>query len=138
MPAQTLPERWFLVDATDKIVGRAATTIAKLLMGKDQPSYNPAVAAKTNVIVINAEKVKFSGKKISDKTYYKHTGYLGGVRATTPERLLEGKQPESVLERAIYGMLPKNKLRHVMMGRLRVFAGDTHPHGGQNPIPFSL
>jgi len=138
MPSQHLPERWFLVDVEGKIMGRAATKIAKLLMGKDHPAFNPGVDAKTNVIVINADKVKLSGNKMEGNTYYKHTGYLGGIRETTPAKILEGKKPTDLVTRMVYGMLPKNKLRHVMMNRLRVFVGTEHPHNGQNPVIITL
>lgn len=138
MPSHQLQERWLLVDANDQIVGRLATKLAVLLMGKDQASYNPAVDSKTNLIVINAEKVKFSGNKTEDKKYYKHSGYLGNLKTTTPERILDGKNPQDVLKKAIYGMLPKNKLRPVMMDRLRLFVGTEHPHAGQSPVEVKI
>lgn len=134
MPTHTLTERWLLIDAAGATTGRIATKIAHLLMGKDQASYNHAVDAKTNVIVINAEQIKLTGAKLTDKMYYKHSGYMGGLTSTTPEKVLEGKHAERVLESAIYGMLPKNKLRHVMMKRLKLYKGDTHPHTAQTPV----
>ncbi len=138
MPAHLLAERWFLIDASDAVVGRLAVVIAKLLMGKDLPSYNPGVDAKTNVIVINAGGVRFTGNKHEDKQYVRHTGYLGGLKVTTPKRVLEGKQPEEVLRKAVYGMVPKNKLRHNLMDRLKLYNTAEHPHGGQQPVVITL
>ncbi|AKM84754.1 MAG: 50S ribosomal protein L13, large subunit ribosomal protein L13 [candidate division Kazan bacterium GW2011_GWA1_50_15] len=132
-----LPERWLLVDADGQIVGRVATAIAKLLMGKDQPQYNSAVDAKTNVVVINAQAVKFSGKKTSDKTYSHHTGYLGHLK-TRSVAMMMAKQPTKVLGQAVSGMLPKNKLRKVMLGRLKIYADAAHPHEGQQPVQVKL
>lgn len=129
---QSLTERWFLVDASGQVLGRLATGIAKLLMGKDLSGFNPAVDAKTNVVVINAEAIKLTGKKLSDKTYSRHTGYLGGLKTQTAGKLLE-QHPTRVLEHAIKGMLPTNKLRTVMMNRLKLYAGQEHPHSGQQP-----
>lgn len=138
MPSHQLTERWLLIDANNLVVGRLATKIAVMLMGKDLATYNPAVDSKTNVIVINSEKVRFTGNKTADKKYYKHTGYLGSLKETTPERIFEGKKPETVLEKAVYGMLPKNKLRPVMMERLRLYVGSDHPHAGQSPVEVKI
>lgn len=128
-----LPERWFLIDATDQVVGKLATKIAILLMGKDNATYGPSVDAKTNVVVINSEAIKLTGNKLTDKLYYTHTGYLGSTRSKTPENILASSKPYEVLEKAVYGMLPKNKLRHVMMDRLKLYVGGEHPHAGQAP-----
>jgi large subunit ribosomal protein L13 len=133
-----LPERWFLVDAKDQIVGRLATKVAVLLMGKDNATYGPSVDAKTNVIVINSEAIKLTGNKLEGKQYHTHSGYLGSLKTTTPAKILAGKQPTRVLEKAIHGMLPKNKLRPLMMERLKLYAGGEHPHAGQQPVPVSL
>ncbi len=138
MPSHKLTERWFLVDATGATAGRLATKIAHLLMGKDLASYNHAVDAKTNVIVINSGQIKFTGDKMGDKMYYKHRGYFGSLKSTTPEKILEGKHPERVLESAIYGMLPKNKLRHVMMKRLKLYPTSEHPHTAQTPVTITF
>lgn len=138
IPSHKLPERWFVIDAKDQVVGRLATKIAILLMGKDNATFGPSVDAKTNVIVINAEAIKFSGAKMTEKLYYKHTGYLGSTRSKTPEDILSGSQPTGVLEKAIYGMLPKNKLRHIMMDRLKLYAGSEHPHAGQAPVEVKI
>ncbi|RLC37898.1 50S ribosomal protein L13 [candidate division Kazan bacterium] len=138
IPSHQLTERWFLVNADGQIVGKMATTIAKLLMGKDQPQFNPAVDARTNVVVINAEKIKFSGKKLEDKKYYHHSGYPGGTKVKTPQDVLGSSSPARVLIHAVTGMLPKNKLRQVMLKRLKVFVGDKHPHTGQNPVELKI
>lgn len=130
--------RWLVIDAGGQIVGKLATAVAKFLMGKDQASFNRAVDAKTNVIIINADKVKFTGQKMQKKEYVRHTGYPGGIRKTTPEKILGSNNPERVVIHAISGMLPKNKLCNVMLGRLYVYAGDSHPHGGQNPIKIDI
>jgi len=133
IPSHQLTERWLLLDVSGQIVGKAATVISKLLMGKDQPQFNPAVDSKTNVVVINAEKIKFSGKKLENKKYYHHSGYPGGLKTETPQDVLDGPYPTRILVRAVTGMLPKNKLRNVMLRRLKVFVGSEHPHTGQNP-----
>lgn len=133
-----LPERWFLIDATDQVVGKLATKIAVLLMGKDNATFGPSVDAKTNVVVINSEAIKFTGNKMTDKLYYSHTGYLGSTRSKTPENILASSKPYEVLEKAVYGMLPKNKLRHVMMGRLKLYVGAEHPHAGQAPVEVKI
>lgn len=138
MPAHQLNERWFVVDVKDRVLGRVATEIAKRLMGKDLSTFNGAVDAKTNVVVVNAGEIKLTGAKLEDKKYYKHSGYLGHLKTTTAGKILEGKKPEDVLTKSVYGMLPKNKLRHVMMKRLRVFAGPEHVHTGQNPETLEI
>lgn len=138
IPSQDLTERWLLVDASDQIVGRFTSIIAKLLMGKDQATFNPATDSKTNVVIINAEKIKFSGKKLTAKEYHKHSGYPGGLTTRTAEEVLAGPNPTRIITHAVSGMLPKNKLRNVMMRRLKVFVGSEHPHAGQNPIEFKL
>jgi len=138
MPSQTLPERWFLVDAKDKVPGRLAVKVTKLLMGKDKATFNRAVDAKTNVVIINAGSIKFTGNKLAGKTYVSHSGYPGGLREKTPAQVLAGSFPTRVVSHAIAGMLPKNKLGTVMLKRLKVYAGSEHPHAGQNPITVDL
>ncbi|OGB73391.1 50S ribosomal protein L13 [candidate division Kazan bacterium RIFCSPHIGHO2_01_FULL_44_14] len=137
IPSHQLPERWFLVDAKDRVLGRLATGIAKLLMGKDMPQFNGAVDAKTNVIVVNAETVKLTGNKLLAKTYSRHSGYPGGLKTRTAQQLID-QHPTRVLEHAVDGMLPKNKLRHVLMNRLKIYAGAEHPHVGQQPKPVNI
>ena len=132
-----LPDRWFLVDADGRVLGRLATGIAKLLMGKDRPQFNRAVDAKTNVVVVNASAVKLTGNKLAQKLYHRHSGYTGGLKTKTAQALLVG-QPTRVLEKAVAGMLPKNKLRYVMLNRLKIYAGADHPHIGQQPTAITL
>lgn len=138
IPSQDLTERWILVDVSGQIVGKVTTVIAKLLMGKDQATFNPATDSKTNVVVINAEKVKFTGNKMATKEYHKHSGYPGGLKSRTAEHIIAGPNPTRIITNAVSGMLPKNKLRNVMMRRLKVFVGGEHPHAGQNPVAFKL
>jgi large subunit ribosomal protein L13 len=131
--AATVEKKWVLIDADGLVVGRVASIIASILRGKNKPSYTPHVDCGDNVIVINADKVKFTGKKMTDKVYYKHTGYAGGIKETTPAKILEGRFPERVLEKAIERMIPRGPLGRQQMRNLRVFAGTDHPHEGQNP-----
>ena len=138
MPSHLLAERWFLVDAKDQVLGRLAVKIAKLLMGKDNASFNRAVEAKTNVIVVNAKYIKLTGNKLSGKVYLSHTGYPGGLKAKTASEVLSGSRPTEVVRHAVAGMLPKNKLQNVALGRLKIYAETEHPHAGQNPISVKL
>lgn len=130
-------EKWWLVDADQQIVGRLAARIAKVLQGKTRPTYAPHTKNGDFVVVVNAEKVIFTGNKLTEKTYYAHSGYPGGVRATTPERLLS-QRPEEVLRKAVWGMMPKTRLGRALMKRLRIFAGPNHDHQAQNPQPLAL
>ncbi len=138
MPSQKLTERWFVADAKDQVVGRLAVKIAKLLMGKDQASFNRAVEAKNNIIIINAELVKLTGNKLAKKIYTTHTTYPGGLNTKTAGEILAGKNPTRVVRHAIAGMLPKNKLHNKLLERLKIYVGETHPHGGQNPVKIDL
>ncbi len=128
---------WYLVDATGKTLGRLATEIARILMGKHKPTYTPHVDGGDFVVVVNAEKVFVTGKKLEKKIYYKHTLYPGGLKKMTLREMLE-KKPEEVIRLAVRGMLPKNKLRDRRMKRLKVYAGPEHPHSAQNPKPIEL
>jgi large subunit ribosomal protein L13 len=128
-----IDKKWILIDAENMVVGRLATVIATRLRGKHLPSFTPHMDCGDNVIVINAEKVKFTGKKRGDKTYYRHTGSPGGIKETTPEKILEGRFPERVLELAVKRMLPRGPLGRQQMGNLRVYAGSDHPHTAQSP-----
>ncbi len=134
---EDVQREWFIVDATGKTLGRLATEIAKVLMGKHKPTYTPHVDGGDFVVVINAEKVFVTGKKLTDKIYYKHTGYMGHLKETTLKEMLE-KKPEEVIRLAVRGMLPKNKLRDKRMKRLKVYAGPEHPHKAQNPKPLKV
>ena len=131
-PAE-VEKKWHIVDATDLVVGRAAVVIANVLRGKHKPSFTPHVDCGDNVIVINSEKVAFTGKKLQDKRYYKHTGYAGGIKETSPAKILEGRFPERVLEKAVERMIPRGPLGRQQMRNLRIFAGSEHPHEGQSP-----
>lgn len=129
--------KWHLIDASGKTVGRLATHAASLLMGKNKPSYTPFLDVGDHVVIINAEKVVFTGTKLKDKVYYHHTGYPGGIKGVTAEKQLQ-RHPERILESAIKGMLPKNKLGRKMAKKLKVYAGADHPHKAQQPEPLEL
>jgi large subunit ribosomal protein L13 len=134
---QTVVRNWHIIDAENQIVGRLATTIANLIRGKHKASFTPHVNTGDKVIVINADKVRFTGKKMEDKVYLHYTGYPGGQRATTPAKLM-AKKPEEVLRTAVHGMLPGNKLKKEFLKNLFLYAGTEHPHGAQNPKPYEL
>ena len=127
-------KKWIHIDAEGVVVGRLATFIANRLRGKHLPTYTPHVDCGDHVVVINADKVKFTGKKLADKIYYRHTGHPGGVKETTPAKVLGGRFPERVLEKAVERMLPKESpLARAQMTHLRLFAGAEHTHQAQNP-----
>ncbi len=123
---------WFVVDMDGKILGRIATEIARILRGKHKAIYSPSVDTGDFVIVVNAAKLQLTGNKLSDKTYYHHTGYPGGIRSITADKLLQ-KKPEDLIIKAVRGMLPKNKLGRQMLKKLKVYAGAEHQHGAQQP-----
>jgi large subunit ribosomal protein L13 len=123
---------WYVVDLDGKVLGRAASEIARVLRGKHKPIYSPSVDTGDFVIVVNAEKLKLTGNKLADKQYYHHTGYPGGIRSITAAKLLE-KKPEELIKKAVKGMLPKNKLGREMLKKLKVYAGSDHPHAAQQP-----
>jgi len=126
-------KKWHIVDADGLVVGRMASIIADILRGKHKPSFTPHVDCGDNVIIINADKVRFTGNKLKDKVYYKHTGYAGGIKGITAGKVLEGRFPERVLEKAIERMIPRGPLGRAQMRNLRIFAGTEHPHEAQNP-----
>ena len=128
----TADDHWFEIDATDQVLGRLATKVATLLTGKHKPEYAPFLITGDHVIIINAGKVRLTGRKLDQKLYRRHTGYPGGLREVPARRMFETK-PERMIEEAVIGMLPKNKLRKLMMKKLRVYAGNEHPHSAQNP-----
>jgi len=134
---ETVEKEWYIVDAKDVVLGRLASVVAMVLRGKHKPSFTPHVDCGDNVIVINADKVKLTGKKMTDKLYIRHSGYPGGQRTQTPEDLLS-KKPEAVVERAIKGMLPKSRLGSEMFRNLFVYAADNHPHEAQQPKELDL
>ena len=133
MKPADVEKNWLLVDAQDMVLGRMAAEIAKILRGKHRPEFTPHVDCGDNVIVINAEKVHLTGNKRDDKTYYWHTGYPGGIKSRTAGQILDGKQPENVVIKAVQRMLPKNILGRRQLTNLRVYAGSEHPHEAQNP-----
>jgi large subunit ribosomal protein L13 len=126
-------KKWIVIDASGLVVGRLATIIATRLKGKHKATYTPHVDCGDNVIVVNAEKVVFTGNKYEDKVYYRHTGYPGGIKETTPRRLIEGKFPERVVEKAVERMLKRGPLQRKLMRNLKVYKGTEHPHHAQNP-----
>ena len=130
--AETLQRSWRVIDATDKVLGRLATEVATYLRGKHKPEYTPHVDTGDYVIILNASKVRVTGKKKTDKTYYHHSGYPGGLKSISFEKLID-KAPERVIQLAVKGMLPKNPLGRAMFGKLKVYAGDQHPHAAQQP-----
>lgn len=129
---EEIARRWYVVDAKDKVLGRFATRIAKILIGKNKPQYTPNVDCGDFVIVLNADKFKVTGKKMTDKIYYHHTFYPGGLKALNLQSVLS-KTPEKVIYHAVSGMLPKNHLRPRRLKRLRIYLTSEHPHGVQNP-----
>jgi len=134
---QEVERKWLLVDATDLVLGRMATQIAAILKGKNKPTYTPHVDTGDFVVVINAEKVRVTGKKAEQKTYYRHSQYPGGLKAVPYKRMME-KHPERIIEKAVKGMLPKNTLGRAMGMKLKVYAGPDHPHEAQNPQKIEL
>lgn len=128
---------WQVIDAEGKVLGRLATEIANTLRGKNKPNFTPHMDTGDFVVVINAGKVRLTGKKLTDKVYYHHTGYVGGIKSATAGKLLETK-PEQVLIKAVRGMLPKNKLQDLFMKKLKVYAGADHPHEAQQPKAASI
>ena len=127
---QEVIRRWYLVDASDKVVGRMATQIAMRLRGKHKPIFTPHADTGDFVVVVNAEKVVFTGRKWDKKTYYRHTGYMGGLKEITAKKLLE-KKPEEILRFAVKRMLPKNSLGRRQLKKLKIYAGPAHPHEAQ-------
>lgn len=128
----TITKKWYLIDATDLVLGRAASQIAKILRGKHKTSYTPHMDCGDYVVVINAEKIKLTGNKLQDKMYHRHTGYIGGIKSVSAGRLME-THPERVLYKAVERMISRNKLGRSQMTKLRVYAGAEHPHTAQNP-----
>jgi large subunit ribosomal protein L13 len=131
-PAE-VEKKWLLIDAEGLVVGRLASIIANRLRGKHKASFTPHVDCGDNVIVINAEKVRFTGNKAADKRYYRHTGHPGGIKETSPAKVLEGRFPERVIIKAVERMVPRGPLGRQQMRNLRVFAGTEHPHEAQQP-----
>ncbi|MCX2478612.1 50S ribosomal protein L13 [Pedobacter sp. MC2016-15] len=135
--AKTVNKQWVVVDAQGEILGRLSSKIAMIIRGKNKPEYTPHVDCGDNVIVINADKIKLTGNKLSDKTYTSYTGYPGGQRFISPKELL-AKHPTRVIEKAVRGMLPKTKLGAKLYTNLFVYAGSEHPHAAQSPTTITL
>ena len=129
---ETVVQDWYLVDATDKVLGRLATEIATRLRGKHKPEYTPHVDTGDHIVIVNAAKIRVTGDKLSQKKYYRHSGYPGGIKESVLSDELENN-PERVIERAVKGMLPKNSLGRAMFRKLRVYAGPDHSHQAQQP-----
>ena len=135
--AATVDKQWVVIDATDEVLGRLASQVAKILRGKNKPGHTPHVDCGDYVIVVNAEKVKLTGDKLTEKVYVRHTGYPGGQRFATPADYL-AKKPTFLIEKAVKGMLPKTRLGEAIMKNLKVYAGAEHPHAAQNPKAIKL
>ena len=127
-----IDRKWYVVDAKDVVLGKLATKVATYLRGKNKPVFTPNVDTGDFIIVINADKIRLTGKKVTDKVYYHHSGYIGGIKAQTAKELLE-KKPETIIEKAVWGMLPKNRLGRTMIKKLKVYRGAEHPHQAQTP-----
>jgi large subunit ribosomal protein L13 len=134
---EELDYRWYLVDAEGKVLGRLATKLADLLRGKNKPTFTPHVDTGDFVIIVNAEKVSLTGKKMKDKIYYRHTGYPGGIKEMSAEKLL-AKKPTEMIRMAVKGMLPKNSLGRQMLRKLKIYAGSKHPHEAQKPVSIEI
>ena len=133
-----IEKKWLIVDAEDLVLGRMAQAVAVVLRGKHKPTYTPHMDCGDNVVIINAEKIKLTGKKRTDKVYYRHTGHPGGIKSQTAGEILEGRFPERVVEKAIERMIPKGPLGRQQMRNLRVYAGTEHPHSAQEPEVFDV
>lgn len=128
---------WYVVDATDLILGRLATELAMRLRGKHKPTFTPHLDTGDFIVVINAEKIQLSGRKWDQKNYYRHSGYTGGIRSVTARKLMDTK-PEELIKKAVRGMLPKNRLGRKLIRKLKVYAGPEHPHQAQLPEALAL
>jgi len=135
--AGEIERHWYVVDAQGKTLGRLATQVARILRGKHKPVFSPHLDTGDYVIIINADKILVTGKKLNAKRYYSYSGYLGGLKSVVLSEQLE-KHPDRVLVHAIRGMLPKNRLGHAMLKKLKVYAGNKHPHAAQRPQPLEL
>ena len=128
-----IERKWWVIDAENLVVGRLATIVANMLRGKHKATFTPHMDCGDHIVIINAEKVKFTGKKYSDKRYYYHTGHPGGIKERSPRQILESKFPERILEKAVFNMISRGPLQRDIMLKLHIYAGDQHPHQGQNP-----
>lgn len=136
--ASDIERKWYVLDAEGVVLGRLAAEVSKLLRGKHKPSYSPNLDCGDYVIVINADKVKLTGKKLTDKKYFKHTGWIGGIKETTAGKVLASRFPERVIIKAVERMITRNPLGRQQMTKLKVYAGSEHPHTAQNPEVFDI
>lgn len=136
-PVNEVEKKWYIVDAEDKVLGRLATEIATRLRGKHKPTFSTFIDNGDFIIVTNAEKIRLTGNKLEDKKYYRHTGYIGGIKETNAKELLE-KRPTEMIIHAVKGMLPKNKLGRAQLKKLKVYAGKDHPHSAQQPAVLDI
>ncbi|MFW2366982.1 MAG: 50S ribosomal protein L13 [Desulforhopalus sp.] len=136
-PVNEIEKKWYVVDAENKVLGRLATEIATRLRGKHKPTFSSFIDNGDFVVVTNAEKIVLTGNKLSDKKYYRHTGYIGGIKETSAKELLE-KHPTDLITKAVKGMLPKNKLGRAQLKKLKVYAGKDHPHAAQQPAELDI
>ena len=136
--ASEIEKKWVLIDAEGVVLGRLATQVANILRGKHKPSYTPHVDCGDNVIIINAEKVQLTGRKLDDKLFYWHTGHPGGIKQRSMRQILEGEHPERVIEKAIERMVPRGPLGRRQMKNLKIYAGASHPHEAQQPVALDL
>lgn len=134
---EEVKREWYIVDAKDKILGRLASKLAYILQGKHRPDYTPHVDQADFIVVVNAEKIKLTGKKLDQKVYWRHSGYMGGLKLETARKLLERK-PEQLIYLAVKRMLPRNRMRKKLLKKLKVYAGPNHPHLAQNPKPLEI
>lgn len=131
-------KKWIVIDAEGLVVGRLASIVAMRLRGKHKPYYTPHVDCGDNVVVVNADKVKFTGRKLEQKVYYHHTGYIGGIKERSAKSIMAGRFPERIVEKAVERMLPRGPLFRKILGNLRVYKGAEHPHAAQTPEPFDV
>ncbi len=136
-PVKEIERKWYVVDADGKVLGRVASEIARRLRGKHKPNYSTFMDVGDFIVVVNADKVRLTGKKWDDKIYYRHTGYMGGLKQMTAREMLE-KKPEELIRKAVRGMLPKNTLGRAQLKKLKVYAGGEHPHEAQQPEPLDI
>ena len=134
---EEVKRNWYVVDAKGKVLGRLASRIAQRLRGKHRPDFTPHVDVGDFIVVINADKIRLTGRKLDKKLYWRHSGYMGGLKLTPARKMLETK-PEELLRLAVKRMLPKNRLGRKMLKKLKIYAGETHPHQAQNPKPLDL
>lgn len=134
---ETITHQWFVVDAENVVLGRLATQVANVLRGKHKPLYTPSVDTGDFVVILNADKIAFTGNKLVGKVYYRHTGFPGGLKESTAGEMM-AKKPEEVIRKAVKGMLPKNKLARHMLKKLKIYVGSSHPHEAQQPKQLAL